>query len=288
MSYPWVLLLKIRSLTTVQNSTIPLLQFCHHHMQHVIHSPGVISKMLLVPENSTLAWLAHLTNRNTFSTDAVHWLQLCLQHSHPSTSGEQTQQLVTGYPHSHQSVKNGKSASETTIMSTGVPQGCVLSPLLSTLMTHDCCAKHNSNHIKFTNDTTVVGLISNYDDSTRFINSSKGVTSITCNSMSSKEISVDFRKKHTSHTPLTMNGSAVESVKSIKFLGYTSQTTTNTTSIVKKAQQCLHFLHRMNRVDTLPINQTTCSSSYHARLSNSFFRQAFRLLNSLKKNPWTW
>ncbi|KAI4886874.1 hypothetical protein NFI96_032363, partial [Prochilodus magdalenae] len=49
---------------------------------------------------------------------------------------------------------------------TVIPQhlGCVLSPLSFTLLTHDCCAKYNSNHIiRFADDTTVVGLISNDD-----------------------------------------------------------------------------------------------------------------------------
>lgn len=40
------------------------------------------------------------------------------------------------------------------------------SPLLFTLMTHVGCARHNSNHIiKFADDTTGVGLISDDDDS---------------------------------------------------------------------------------------------------------------------------
>ncbi|KAK3559200.1 hypothetical protein QTP86_005204 [Hemibagrus guttatus] len=54
----------------------------------------------------------------------------------------------------------------TTTPSTGAPQGCVLSPLLFTLLTHDCAAMHSSNHIiKFAYDTTVVGLISKNDKS---------------------------------------------------------------------------------------------------------------------------
>ncbi|KAI4880411.1 hypothetical protein NFI96_031890 [Prochilodus magdalenae] len=54
----------------------------------------------------------------------------------------------------------------TTTMNTGVPQGCVLSPLLFTLLTNDCCAKYNTHHIiRFVDGTTVVGHISNGDDS---------------------------------------------------------------------------------------------------------------------------
>ncbi|KAK3515005.1 hypothetical protein QTP70_003249 [Hemibagrus guttatus] len=37
--------------------------------------------------------------------------------------------------------------SSTTTMSTGAPQGCVLSPLLFTLLTHNFAAMHSSNHI---------------------------------------------------------------------------------------------------------------------------------------------
>ena len=42
------------------------------------------------------------------------------------------------------------------------PQGCALSPFLYSLFTHDCMAMHASNSIiKFADDTTVVGLITN-------------------------------------------------------------------------------------------------------------------------------
>ncbi|KAJ8416676.1 hypothetical protein AAFF_G00325540 [Aldrovandia affinis] len=44
-------------------------------------------------------------------------------------------------------------------------EGCVLSPLIYSLFTHDCKPVHDSNIIvKFADDTTVVGLISNNDE----------------------------------------------------------------------------------------------------------------------------
>ena len=64
-----------------------------------------------------------------------------------------------------QTVKVNSRTSNTITVSTGSPQGCVLSPLLFTLLTHDCTAIHNANHIiKFADDTTIVGLI-NGDES---------------------------------------------------------------------------------------------------------------------------
>ena len=59
----------------------------------------------------------------------------------------------------------GKNISTPLILNTGAPQGCVQSPLLYSLFTHDCVAMHASNSIiKFADDTTVVGLITNNDE----------------------------------------------------------------------------------------------------------------------------
>jgi len=47
------------------------------------------------------------------------------------------------------------------------PLGCVLSPILYFLHTHDCVARSSSNTIlKFADDTVVVGLISGNDEKT--------------------------------------------------------------------------------------------------------------------------
>ena len=62
-------------------------------------------------------------------------------------------------------VRIDKNMSATLILNTGAPQGCVLSPLLYSLFTHDCMAKHNSNTIiKFANNTKVVGLITDNEE----------------------------------------------------------------------------------------------------------------------------
>ncbi len=70
--------------------------------------------------------------------------------------------FLTGRP---KSVRVGCNTSSAITLSTGAPQGCVLSLLLFTLLTHDCTAKFSSNHIiKFADDKSVVGLISNNEE----------------------------------------------------------------------------------------------------------------------------
>ena len=73
----------------------------------------------------------------------------------------------------------------------------MLSPLLHSLFTHDCVAMHTSNSvIKFADDTTVVGLITNnaetaYREEVRAL----GMWCQENNSTSTKEMIVDFRKQ---------------------------------------------------------------------------------------------
>ena len=55
-----------------------------------------------------------------------------------------TLDFLTGHP---QVVRVGNNTSATLILNTGVSQGCLLSPLLYSLFTHDCTARHDSNTI---------------------------------------------------------------------------------------------------------------------------------------------
>ncbi len=136
--------------------------------------------------------------------------------------------FLTGRP---QSVRVGHNTSSTTTLSTGAPQGCVLSPLLFTLLTHDCTAKFSSNHIiKFADDTSVVGLISNNDETHYREEVAQlaewcGANNLSLNVEKTKEVVMDFRRNPVDHHPLTIDTSTVERVSSAKFLGCTSQRT---------------------------------------------------------------
>ncbi|KAK1802666.1 hypothetical protein P4O66_004301 [Electrophorus voltai] len=108
-------------------------------------------------------------------------------------------------------------------LSTGAPQGCVLSPLLYSLYTYDCTATSSSN--KFADDTVVVGLISDNDERA-------------------------YLKKQERHYQLVrISGTTVERVDSFRYLGvHISQDLSwsrHTNSLAKKARQRLYHLRRL-------------------------------------------
>ncbi len=65
-----------------------------------------------------------------------------------------------------QVVRLGKYTSSTRTISTGAPQGCVLSTLLFSLYKNDCTSKDPSvKLLKFAVNTTLIGLIQDDDES---------------------------------------------------------------------------------------------------------------------------
>ena len=67
-----------------------------------------------------------------------------------------------------QQVRVGQALSSLLTISTGAPQGCVLSPALFVLYTADCRSKEDGNvMVKFMDDTSLSGLIQEDDSSYR-------------------------------------------------------------------------------------------------------------------------
>ncbi|KAI5619532.1 gastrula zinc finger protein XlCGF28.1-like [Silurus asotus] len=157
-----------------------------------------------------------------------------------------------------QQVRSGSIYSNTITLNTGVPQGCVLSPFLYSLFTSDCRPVNGSNSIiKFADDTTVIGLITNndktaYREEIQHLATWCNNNNLLLNTSKTKELIVDFRKEgRGTHDTTHINGMAVERVSSFKFLGIHISAdlswNINTSSLVKKAHQRLFFLRTLKK-----------------------------------------
>ncbi|KAI5618697.1 gastrula zinc finger protein XlCGF28.1-like [Silurus asotus] len=155
-----------------------------------------------------------------------------------------------------QQVRSGSICSNTITLNTGVPQGCVLSPFLYSLFTSDYRPVNGSNSIiKFADDTTVIGLITNNDETAYREEIQHLVTwcnNLLLNTFKTKKLIVDFGKEtRDTHDTNHINGMAVEHVSSFKFLGIHISVDLswafNTSSLVKKAHQRLFILRTLKK-----------------------------------------
>ena len=119
-------------------------------------------------------------------------------------------------------------------------------------------------------NTTVVGLITNNDETTYREVRALGVwcleNNLSLNINKTKMMIVDFMKQQRVHPHIYIDGPAVEKVECFKFLGVhitdKLKWTTHTDSVVKKAQQCLFNLRKLMKCGLSPktlINFNRCT-----------------------------
>ncbi len=152
----------------------------------------------------------------------------------------------------------GQFTSNSIPLNVGAPQGCVLSPLLYSLYTHDCVSSHSSTSIvKFADDTVVLGLISNNDE-TAYLDEVERLTSwcqdncFSLNVSKAKELIVDFRKRqHSSYDQWDPFGEGEQlhlGANISEDLTWTAHIQTQ----VKKARQRLYHLRQLRKFRVSP------------------------------------
>ncbi len=117
---------------------------------------------------------------------------------------------------------------------------------------------HSPSPCKFADDTTVIGLIKDGDESAyrqevEQLDVWCSLNNLELNTLKTVEMIVDFRRKPPALPPLTITDSTVAAVESFRFMVTTMDLKwdNHIDSIAKKAQQRLYFLRQLRKF-TLP------------------------------------
>ncbi|KAK3571270.1 hypothetical protein QTP86_005911 [Hemibagrus guttatus] len=214
----------------------------HFILQH-LDSPGSYARILFVDFSSAFNTIIPALLRDKF-----------FQLNVPDSMCSWITDFLTDR---RQFMRLGTHVSDLQHISTGSPQGCVLSPLLFSLYTNGCTSGHQSvKLLKFADDTTLIDLISDGNESAyrgeidRLV-SWCSTNNLELNSLKTVEMTVDFRKDPAPRPPVILCDSPVSSAESFCFLGTTItkelKWAQNISSLTKKAQQRMYFLRQLKK-----------------------------------------
>ena len=151
------------------------------------------------------------------------------------------------------------STSTSKLLNTGSPQGCVLSPLLFVLYTNELNQRNylQTKVIKFADDTAILGLISNNEES-EYMQCIREVgdwckgNGLLLNVEKTKEIAFDWRKAKTCLEDVNMEGKIIERVEQAKYLGLTLDNnlnfTTHAMALAKKLNRRFFLIQKISRL----------------------------------------
>ena len=146
------------------------------------------------------------------------------------------------------------------ILNTGVPQGCVLSPVLFSIYTNEItCSSNGLKLVKYADDMALVANLTDDDSLStykQYVNTMDlwfKRSSLELNITKTKELCCHRGRlldpPHPLSTPLRLEGQVVEQVESFKYLGtlidHRLTFTLHADTIYKKAQQRMYLVRRL-------------------------------------------
>ena len=232
-----------------------------HYLLNHADKPKSYARILFIDFSSAF---------NTIIPDKLHSKLLSL-----NVNPQLCHWLIDFLSNRTQSVRINGLSSNSITLNTGAPQGCVLSPILFTLYTNDCRSSHGSVKLfKFSDDSTLEGLISNGDESSYMEEVSKLVqwcdtNSLELNVSKTKEMIIDFRRVKSTIAPLIIKDQEVDIVDTFKFLGSTISNDlkweANTSEIISKCHQRLYFLRKLKKFG---VGKDTLVNFYRATIES--------------------
>ena len=157
-----------------------------------------------------------------------------------------------------QYVRTRSETSDNITLNVGAPQGCVLSPVLFVLYTNNMTWNSgNTIVVKYADDTMIVGLVKNDDDSDYFkcidfVSNWCKENYLDINVSKTKEVVYDYRKTEVDRSPVVIDGKDVDAVEEYKYLGLVMDNSLTFSGHVeqqiKKVNRRLYFTRSLIRL----------------------------------------